>query len=133
MTMLERRRVIINNPRLPYVVIAEDIPKKDDFFCIVRLTGGFYRLLHINSGLTATDVKTLSVARTFIKRTRSHSRAGGLFKETMMNVSWSDYCSGKPIKKIFDDCLRSLTSEIGHVSKNETKNELYYYPPEYLI
>lgn len=130
--MSDGRRIVIRNPRLPYVVIAERTPKKGDFFCIVKLTGRFYRLLHINSGLTASDVTSLRAAKEFVKSTRAMSN-DEYFKKVMTETTWVKYCSCVKTKNEFDNCLMSLVSKIGHVPKSTTKNELYHYPPEYLI
>ncbi len=131
------RRVLIKHPRTPYTVIPVDACGEDDLFCIVELTHKFYRILHIDTGITISDTKTKRVAREFIKRMRWQQKKNSTLRNVMNAVTWEDYCRHSLRGEVrscidLDNFMRKYTDQAGHVPRRITKDEKFLHPMEFL-
>jgi hypothetical protein len=123
-------RLLIEHPRIPYTVVPALPVLEDDPVCAVALTGGFFRVLHIKSGVTLTDVKTIAAARSFVNRVRAKYKVKK-FKELLDATRWDQFCKGKDTDSFeLSQHLEPLRSSRLHVPKSVTKNERYLYSPE---
>ena len=131
-------KITVAHPRIPYRVVPA-VPVRDgDQVCIVELTGGFFRVLHIGSGITLTDTNTLKAAKTYTNVIGNKCKHNTRFREQFEKVSWEKFCRhqngrSEPNCEWLFRVLDSHSSVEGHVPKAVTKHERYLYPPEPLI
>lgn len=131
-------QLIIHHPRIPYKATPAVPVLSGDPICIIQLTGGFFRVLHINSGITLTDTNSLKAATHFISVVRRRYNSQPAFRDRLDAISWKKFCQHQNGKQD-PDCnwlflvLDRYSSLEGHVSKRVTINELYLHPPEPII
>jgi len=131
-------QVVINHPRIPYKVIPAVPVSEGDQVCIVALTGRFFRVLHIKSGVTLTDTKTLSAAIKFATSVQRKYLSRASFRNKLDAISWEKFIRHNSGKED-TDCTQLLyslefySSLSGHVDKGVTSNEIYLHPPEPII
>lgn len=132
---LRSTRLTIYHERIPYTAVPATPTHEEGLFCIVELTGGFFRVLHIGSGITLTDTKGVTAALRFVKdATKLYHRAAE-FRAALEDVSWSRYCRFQkgvcePACEVVFRLLEPFSAKQHNVSKNTTKNEKYLYPSE---
>ena len=130
--------VTIWHPRTPYNVYVEGFVEDDEPVCIIALTHGFFRVLHIKSGLTLTDTEGIKPAVKFVKMVNKRYLFEPKFAGLMDDVSMIVFCRNDRTQQTEDyerlfRILEPFSSMPGHVSKNITKGERYLYPPEFII
>ena len=131
-------RLIINHPRIPYTVVPAKPVLPNNLMCIVELTNGFFRVLHINSGVTLTDTKGVAAAVKYISQVTHRLARDKPLTELFSAISWEAFCRyDQGVKE--DNCillfntLEPYSSMIHNVSKKATTDERYLYPSEPII
>jgi hypothetical protein len=130
-------QLVINHPRIPHKVVPASPVLNGDPICIVELTGGFFRVLHIDSGITLTDTRTLAAALRFTSAIRDKYINEPIFRRKLDEASWERFChqsgGSDPNCVWLVLALNSLNSMEDNVSKSVTHNERYLHPPEPIL
>jgi len=131
------QKVIIQHPRTPYKAVVAAPVNEGEPICIIELTGGFFRILHMRSGMTLTDTDGITAANRFVTAVNAKYLRDKRFAELLDTVSMPQPCKGAadPNRAIYNrlkEALELYSSAVDNVSFNATKNERYIYPPEFL-
>ena len=128
-------RLVIHHPRIPYTAVPAFPVPEGSPICAIELTGGFYRVLHIGSGITLTDTKGAAAAERFVKNVLALYQTHKIFKKILDAADWHKFCrhqNGKnepECSKLFL-MLEQYSSLNNNVPKSVTKKERYRYPSE---
>ena len=136
---IERQLVTIWHPRMPYNVYVEGFVDDNEPVCIIALTNGFFRVLHIKSGLALTDTRGIKPAVDFVKAVNKKYLFNQRFAKLMDGVSMIEFCRDvkleEGLRADYERLFRNLehfSSLEGHVSKTTTRGERYLFPPEFI-
>lgn len=130
-------RVLITNQRMPYYIEVERRWREGDRFCVVKLTRGFWRILHVRTGITMSDTNSFAAADRFIVTLNEAMKNYPEMRDFLDSLTWRRYCKYKnggkdgQCKKL-DTFFSKLADKPGHVSKNETKHAKFFYSPEFI-
>jgi hypothetical protein len=106
--------------------------------CIVELTNNYFRVLHINSGVTLTDTHGINAALTFVKDVEARMSRDPKFKKAMSAINWGAFCQYEKghqdsfCEYIFN-VIEPYSCKLNNVAKTVTATERYLYPSEPII
>ncbi len=124
--------VTVSHPWLPYRIRAH-LPAKNLPFCVIRLTKGCARVIHIPSGLTLTDTVSVAVGYKVCAYLSNTVHESTIFSE----LTWKRfraYQKGAEDKAMHEvqEVIRNM-GVLGVLSPENTKNLRFKYSPEYTL